>query len=330
MNIQLPYPYFGGKLKIMDQVWQRLGDTPNFVDPFMGGNAPILSRPGWNWLAGSWKDSKNRIETVNDIDCYVANFWRAININPDEVAKWADWPVNEADLHARHLWLVNNEDFVNRMKTDPDYYDAKVAGWWVWGICCWIGGGWCGTSQKKQRPHLGGAGRGVHRTRKQRPHLTGHGTGVHSSSYSIYSYFDIFSARLRRVRVCCGDWSRVMGPTPTTYNGLTAIILDPPYSAEADRKSNIYAQDNLTVAHDVREWAIENGDNPLLRIALFGYEAEHDMPNDWECLAWKTSGGYGSQSPDGQGVINKHKERVWFSPHCLKVGKSKQLGFFEE
>jgi uncharacterized phage protein (TIGR02220 family) len=46
-----------------------------------------------------------------------------------------------------------------RMKTDPDFFDAKVAGWWVWGASCWIGAGWCdgsrlfardgGTSNKK-------------------------------------------------------------------------------------------------------------------------------------------------------------------------------------
>lgn len=44
------------------------------------------------------------IETVNDLDAYVANFWRSVAHDPEAVAKYADWPVNEDDLHARHKW----------------------------------------------------------------------------------------------------------------------------------------------------------------------------------------------------------------------------------
>jgi hypothetical protein len=51
--------------------------------------------------------------------------------------------VNEADLHARHRWLVAEVEFRERMRRDPEYFDAKIAGWWVWGICQWIGSGWC-------------------------------------------------------------------------------------------------------------------------------------------------------------------------------------------
>lgn len=338
-----PYPYFGGKSTIMPEVWRRLGDTLNFVDPFLGSNAPLLSRPGWDWEAGCWADGKNRMETVNDKDCFVSNFWRAINADPEQVASFADWPVNEADLHARHRWLVENENFIERMKSDPDYYDAKVAGWWVWGISQWIGGGWCVELSNKRshlasykgvhrgllhrrRPHLT-ASNGVHSLPAQRPILT-RSVGVHSRNRgNIYTYFDALSARLRRVRVCCGDWARVLGPTPTYHNGLTAVILDPPYGHAAGRANRLYAVDSLTVADAAREWAIANGDNPKLRIALFGYEDEHSqaMPDDWEALAWKAHGGYSNRNSNGND--NKHKERVWFSPHCLKVNDARQLSW---
>jgi site-specific DNA-adenine methylase len=333
LTVKSPYPWFGGKSSIMAEVWKRLGETPNFVDPFMGSNAPLLSRAGWDWTAGKWADGKNRIETVNDKDCYVANFWRALNAAPDEVAKWADWPVNEADLHARHLWLVRNDNFIERMRAEPDYYDTQVAGWWVWGLCQWIGGGWCKKMERpyQPRPHLLGAGMGVHKPSKQLPHLLGAGRGVHKASLTdIYRYFDTLAARLRRVRVCCGDWMRVLGPTPTEHNGLTAIILDPPYSAEAARNNKLYAEESLTVAHEVRQWAIANGDNPKLRIALFGYQDEHGqaMPENWECLAWKAHGGYSNRN--GNDNDNPHKERAWFSPHCLKVNRIRQKMLWQE
>lgn len=368
--MKAPFPWFGGKSRAARIAWQAFGaDVPNYVEPFAGSLAVLLARPG-----------SPRIETVNDKDCYLANFWRAVQQAPDEVARHADWPVNEADLHARHLWLVNRSEFRERMKSAPDYFDARVAGWWVWGICQWIGGGWCaqpkpGCRVERKRPVLGGGGRGVgappqgrtnagrqprgivartvrkkpliggtkgtgvHKrglavNSQQRPHISdagrgvlslgrqlpcisgdsgASGRGIHASAgRDVYSWMAELSERLRRVRVCCGDWRRILGPSPTTCIGVTAVLLDPPYSAEAGRDGSLYAEEDLAVAHDVREWAVANGENPDLRIALCGYEGEHEMPADWTCVAWEAAGGYGSKA-------NARRERIWFSPHCLTV-----------
>ncbi|MDE2106709.1 MAG: hypothetical protein KGL39_56360 [Patescibacteria group bacterium] len=111
---------------------------------------------------------------------------------------------------------------------------------------------------------------------------------------------------------------------PTTKQGLTAVFLDPPYADTAGRDPSLYANDSLTVAHDVREWAIEHGDDPKLRIALCGYEGEHVMPESWECVAWKAKGGYGSQSTKHDNP-NAKRERIWFSPHCPRPAKETGL-----
>ncbi len=293
---------------------------------------------------------------MNDLDCMVANFWRSLRAVPDEVATYADWPVNEADQHARHLWLCSREDFRERMKVEPDYYDSRIAGWWVWGQCIWIGGGWCasqlphlgdaGKGLKCQIPHLGNAGTGVHRKRphlgnagkglnRQLPHLGTAGTGVLESDLTsgtrrgqIIAYMRDLSERLRSVRVCCGDWTRVCGPSVTDKHGITGVFLDPPYlTDEGNRTGALYSEDSGSVAHAVRQWAIENGNNPLLRIALCGYEGEHAMPGNWECIAWKAAGGYGLQGQgQGQGRENANRERIWFSPACLKPPSLFDLG----
>lgn len=306
--LKAPYPYFGGKSKVAPVVWQYLGDVPNFIDPFYGSGAILLSRP-----------HAPQLETVNDIDGMISNFWRAVQHAPDEVAKYADWPVNEIDLHARHRWLRSSRERVEAMMHDPDLYDAKVAGWWVWGISQWIGSGWCcpiSVPQERKLCHLGNAGMGIHR---KRPAIGGRGDrpssvgSVHAQS-DIYAYFDALSARLRRVRVVCGDWSRVVTPSVTTGHGLTGVFLDPPYRFE-DRDSDLYACDN-DVFNEVREWAIANGDNPLLRIAICGYN--FDMPDGWMPYRWKTTGGYGSQG-NGRGKVNAGREVVWFSPRCIGI-----------
>ena len=74
--------------------------------------------------------------------------------------------------------------------------------------------------------------------------------------------------------------------------------------------------------------ACAHGDDPQLRIALCGYTGEHALPATWECLEWKAKGGYGSQG-NGTGRANSARERVWFSPHCEKVGTG-QLSLFDE
>jgi DNA adenine methylase len=303
--LKAPFPYFGGKSRVADLVWSRFGDARNYVEPFAGSLAVLLARPHWPF-------AENRVETVNDKDCFLANFWRALRADSGAVAEHCDWPVNEADLHARHLWLVNvGVETVAKLRTDPDFFDAKIAGWWAWGACQWIGSGWCHHPEWQQLPHLGNAGRGVHRPSQQLPHLGNAGQG------DLYEYLAALSQRLRRVRVCCGDWLRVLGPTPTIKQGLTAVFLDPPYTAKATRASGIYAQDDEDIGHAVRDWAVEHGGDKMLRIALCGYEGEYEMPLTWECVPWKARGGYASQSDEGsQGRENATRERIWFSPHC--------------
>ena len=123
--------------------------------------------------------------------------------------------------------------------------------------------------------------------------------------------FDDLATRLRRVRVCCGNWSRVLGDSVTWRHGTTGVLLDPPY----DDGAEVYSE-GARISSDVRAWAIANGDNPLLRIALCGYEGEHVMPPDWECVPWKAKGGYGGQSKEHDNP-NAKRERIWFSPHCI-------------
>lgn len=301
MILRAPFPWFGGKSRVAHVVWEAFGNVPNYVEPFAGSLAVLLARP-----------HAPKIETVNDADCYLSNFWRALANAPGDVARWADWPVNEADLHARHVWLLQQTAFRERMVTDPEFFDAKIAGWWVWGLCSWIGGNWCDVAQpiSKRLPHLGNAGRGIHRISQQ--HNAKDGVG-------IVDYFDSLSQRLRRVRVACGDWMRVLGDSVTWHHGVTGVFLDPPY-ADGDVS---YSAGGRGIGADVAQWARENGDRPQLRIALCGYEGEHDMPPSWRVIAWKAHGGYASQSDEPN--ENSKRERIWLSPHCLVNVRQRSL-----
>ena len=337
-----PFPWFGGKARVARLVWKRFGAVQSYVEPFFGSGAMLLNRP-----------SVEGVETVNDYDGLVANFWRAVQADPEAVAHHADWPVNENDLHARHAWLVANKETLQAaLEGSPEHYDAKIAGWWCWGMACWIGSGFCSGNGPwqvveaedgtRQLVHLGNAGQGVNR---QRVHLGDAGQGDDSATQGeastasastsatqdraglgecgLLPWMQALSERLRRVRVCCGDWTRVCGGDGgdalrhLIQQTPCGVFLDPPYADTADRDPTLYRKDSGSVAHKVREWAITHGDDERLRIALCGYEGEHQMPANWKCVAWKASGGYGNQGDVTKGRENSARERIWFSKFCL-------------
>lgn len=307
-TLAAPFPYFGGKSLACATVWAALGDPENYVEPFAGSAAMLLGRP-----------NVGKVETINDADGFVANFWRAVSLDAGAVAEHTDWPCNEADLLARHSWLVRHAPgLLERLHADPDYYDAKIAGWWCWGSCNWIGSGWCsGTGpwvhdgenlvDGRKLPHLGDAGRGVNR---QLPHLS---AGQGRTRY-IYEWFGVLQERTRNVRVAVGDWQRVLTESVTTRHGLTGVFLDPPYTKGA--MDYTIKSTGGAVADEARDWCAKNGHNPLLRIVLCGHAGEHDalLANGWNLRVWQARKGYALTD---EAVENSASETLWCSPHCV-------------
>lgn len=411
-QLRAPFPYPGGKSRVAEDAWRALGpDVVNYIEPFCATCAMLLLRPG----------GAGKIETVNDLDGGIINFWRAIKFAPYEVAEWCDWPVSELDLHARHAWLVARlEELADQLRADPHFYDAKAAGWWVWGICQWIGTGWCDLSKLERnagsRPHVSGdnAGMGVLspklpnlsgydtgvRQKKQMPELaisaranttgkgvlsqqlpslrvdsnaTGngiHASGLHQKMPSLAlpgpgagtepgrgalsvsaqreyglpaigndrgingvaappcrEWFQALAERLRRVRIVCGDWKRVLGNSVLgkgkNVGGRrpTGVFLDSPYDPNL-RARNIYGHDAPGLSADVRDWAREHGKDPELRIIVCGYFEEHEelLSHGWKAHRWKGARGYAGEDND-----NREQETLFLSPHCLPIERQRTL-----
>lgn len=318
MSLVAPFPYFGGKSGAASLVWSRFGDVDNYVEPFAGSAAMLLAAP-----------EGRRVETINDADGFVANFWRSVSRDADAVAQHADWPCNEADLFARHGWLVRQSADLQQRLQDPDFHDAKIAGWWCWGLCNWIGSGWCAGDgpwqwdgekmvNVRQLPHLGNAGQGINR---QLPHLGNAGQGEHPRSAFIREWMQALQARLRDVRVACGDWTRVVKDSVTTRHGLTGVFLDPPYT----KGSMDYAAGGVgtDLPLKVQAWCAANGDNPRLRIVLCGHAGEHDALLDagWRIDTWTARKGYALTD---EAMANTDSETIWVSPHCVGAAQVQQ------
>ena len=349
--LKAPFPYFGAKSTVADVIWSRFGDVKNYVEPFFGSGAVLLARPDEHFQGDS-----ARIETVNDINAWLTNFWRACQKQPNVTSYWADQPTSELDLHARgdamfYRGMTGSDDkfrtpeqFVEALRADEEWFDPKLAGLWVWGLSNWIGDDWSAKKESevtRSRPHLGVAGRGVARklphlgdagqgVARQLPHLGVAGRGECARHLAaLQEWFSALADRLRHVRICCGDWQRVVKDSVIFYPGIpTGIFLDPPYSQNAGLDTVYGSDHDPDVSAAVRDWAVANCERPELRICLAGYEGEHTLPDSWECVAWKAQGGFGNQGDNSRGRENAQRERLWFSKFCLKP--STNAGLFDE
>jgi DNA adenine methylase len=295
------FPYFGNKRSVASEVVRRLdtGSLKTYIEPFAGSAAVLLSIT-----------SPVSREILNDADALLSNFWRAVKLDGDAVQKHAciGDAVCETDLHARHLHLLaQKENVAAKLMGDPEWYDAKLAGWWVWGQrfsiahwCTEAGGPWVSENGQMVK------GEGYPSIRKIQPahRRSNPRRGDFKSGDNIREVHQ----RLQNVFILCGDWSRAVGTATKEYAGPVGVFLDPPYpDGYVD-----YGSGNRDVWQDVQKWCIERGNDPWMRIALCGYE-EHEImaDHDWTAYHWKAhgTGRLSSSNPD--------REVIWFSPHCI-------------
>jgi DNA adenine methylase len=294
-----PFSYFGGKRRIADTVWEYLGDVYHYIEPFCGSASVLFGRP-------SSHDWRSKVETINDIDGYITNFFRTVKHEPEALVERLDWPVSELDLHARRKLLSESRDgLTERLRRNPMTYDVRLAAWWVWGSSCWIGRGWP-DADWDQIPEVNSPGiRGVAGKVKK----------------DNFSYIQKLRQRVSDIRILCGDWTRsvrrsvrdLTSSTDSDTRKSCGIFFDPPYPTDWGGDT-VYSCDSDTVAGDVFKWCEEHGDCERYKIAVCGYEGAWTPPSGWKKIAWKAIGGYGRQS-EGKG--NEARERIWFSPGCL-------------
>ena len=268
------HPYFGGKRRAAAEVWRALGNVSRYVEPFLGSGAVLLASP-----------HRPLSELVNDRDHHIANLWRSLQRDPDEVMRLASAPCSEVELRARYAWLQAWEapDFA-----ELDACDPYAAGVWLWAACVAITAG----------------SRDLHRG--------DHGKGVKAPTLAPQDWRNVVD-RIARVQVLCGDWSRCVTPSALCWRFAprVGVFLDPPYG---EGGGVAYENGTGDVARDVWAWAIEHGDNPKLRIVVAGYDDGREIPDGWRVVERAEMGGYGNQAAEN---ANRKRERLWLSPHCL-------------
>jgi DNA adenine methylase len=112
-----PFAYFGGKTILAPRIAAAFGPHGHYVEPFAGSLAVLLAKP------------RSRMETVNDLDGDLMNFWRVLRDRPEELARvcaltphsraeWeacADFAVEDDLERARRLWIRLAQSRTNRL-----------------------------------------------------------------------------------------------------------------------------------------------------------------------------------------------------------------------
>ena len=326
-----PFPYHGGKGLWAADIWDRFSRADVYAEPFAGSLAVLLAAP-----------TPARREVVCDSDGHICNFWRAVQHDPEAVARHADYPTIHQDLTARHTWLRRwGAEHSERLSSDPEFFDSRAAGWWVWGISLWIGGGWCDDSSDKRPKAVGNrlgtaygvaaqrdqipaavgnaiAGMGVSAQRDRVPQVTGR-IGCHPGErkLDLIAWFTALQDRLKRVIVLNRDWRSAVTPsllvdTPTGPGeaATRCVLLDPPYRTDR-RKATLYSSDAAGTSDDAAvasyAWALKHGDR--YRIAYCCHADDFEVPDGWEAM----TRGFKGRRTGASGTV----DMVMFSPACV-------------
>jgi len=289
------FPYIGGKYTVAPEINRRFGEIDTRIDAFTGSSSWILASP------------PVRYEIVNDLDGYVVNYLRAVKYAPDEVARHLDFPRAELELIAYHHYTRDRlPELVARLGGDPDYYDPVLAARWAYVMAHSLmheykrAGSWLVRDGRLRYERGTGRIRGSMTSR----HLL---LTRLLKERRVFEYITSLSERLRCVQVWWNDFEVVVEKADRSEFGVVGILLDPPYPRHL--RDFDYDTDGADVWQRAARWAVANGDNPKLRIAVCGYnDAESDalFPHSWTRFVWRRSG-------IGQ---NKDRECIWFSPHC--------------
>jgi hypothetical protein len=336
-----PFPYFGGKRSVAADVWARLGSPEQYIEPFCGSAAMLLAAP-----------KPASLEVVCDMNGFIANFWRAVKHQPDQVAIAADYPVSHIDLGARHGWLIAQRERIGAEMQDPDWLgDAKVAGWWLWGQCSWIGSGWCDWDQTRPNkqprralveacgpiPHASNAGLGVQAIGKV-PHAGDAGMGVQAIGKVPHASNAGMGVQAIG-KVPGGDGALMTSAGRTAWRWLHQLAdrlervrvvhgdwsrcLNSHFGGEntavfLDPPYRAYEKlygARAPVADEVAKWAAENAN---LRVALCGHIGDYELPG-WDAVQWSR----GRLTYSGGKTTDN--ECVWYSPSCLSPEKAPSL-----
>lgn len=237
----LAFPYYGGKYTHLDWILPKLPQKERYIEPFGGSAAVLLNREPAN------------IETYNDIDGEIVNFFQVLREDTEEL------------IRQLRLTPFSRKEFdICRSESSTDISDVERARRFFVRI----------TQGFNARPN------GMRTSWRYSVGTTARGRSMHVSANEKYRKgLQEVAERLRRVQLECGDAIEII----ETHDDPAALIyLDPPYPPEVRDEAKDYVQEYSE--NDFRELAdvLQQCESD---VAISSYKCDlfEELFSGWNC-----------------------------------------------
>lgn len=235
------FGYFGGKLSHLDFVLEHLPYTERYIEPFGGSAAVLLNK------------EPSTIETYNDLDGDVVNFFRVLREQPEELVRQL-----KLTPHSR-------DEFSMACKEDPEISDVERARRFFVRIMQGYNAKTEGASRGDWSYNIGAARRGMATKCSQLK-------GYHEQLHAV-------ADRLSEVQIENQDAINLI----KTHDHEDALIYcDPPYMPDS-RKSGGYAHDMDAEDHRQLARALNQCE---AKVAISNYDSDllRELYPDWTVI----------------------------------------------
>lgn len=137
-----------------------------------------------------------------------------------------------------------------------------------------------------------------------------------NTTSQMYRRQDRIADLLRFATILYGDFERMLTGVFITSISPTAVFLDPRYLLS--HIGNFFVEYTESYIERARNWCVNHGNAPLLRIALLGHCHEHNILEDygWFKVSLGVNRFYDMHADmDQNSVMNMVS--IWFSPYCI-------------
>ena len=110
-----PFPYYGGKTRVADQIVDLLPDHTHYVEPFAGALSVLLAKP------------RSNVETVNDLNEDLITFFRVLREQPDELTRVCALTPHSRVEHARSRDREGLDDLERARRTFVNLSQGRSA-----------------------------------------------------------------------------------------------------------------------------------------------------------------------------------------------------------
>lgn len=245
-NKLIAFNYFGGKFTWVDQLITYFPAHVHFVDVFCGSLAVTLNKP------------YSRIDTANDINSEVINFFKVLRNKPEELIMLLSLtPVSREEYN--NAWVIGGG--LDEIEAARRFYVRVRQSFYGLGI-----------QRKNKGWQMSSKNSGCK-----------HGETVNKWHNALEKLWDIVE-RLTHVQLENAHYRDLM---PKLNHETTFFYLDPPYPEESRKSKNDYRFD-FTIQDHEELAALANSTKSKVMISGYNCDLMQHLYKGWEMVEFKT------------------------------------------